>query len=139
MMLLSALPLLELLLFAGLGSGCTFVQRHYRTFFECVYLHPYMGFDHISELQTALNDPNKVVIAQYAPSISVSLVSTYIANHCYYLGLKNLEAGKASIVATLEPVVAAIAAYFFLGEYFTIFGYIGAVMIVAAVILTIIR
>ncbi len=29
--------------------------------------------DHISELQTALNDPNRLVVAQYAPSISVSL------------------------------------------------------------------
>ena len=75
----------------------------------------------------------------WAALISAALVSTYIANHCYYLGLKNLEAGKASIVATLEPVVAAIAAYSFLGEHFTIFGYVGAVMIVTAVILTIIR
>jgi len=70
---------------------------------------------------------------------SVALVSTFIANHCYYLGLKTLEAGKASIVATLEPVVAAIAAYSILGEYFSMLGYVGVSMIVGAVILTIIR
>lgn len=71
--------------------------------------------------------------------ISVAFFSTFLANHCYYLGLKKLEAGKASLVATLEPVVAAIAAYIILGEYFTVLGYFGAVMIVGAVILTIIR
>jgi iron-only hydrogenase group A len=33
--------------------------------------------DHISELQTALNDPETTVIAQYAPSISVSLAEEF--------------------------------------------------------------
>jgi DME family drug/metabolite transporter len=73
----------------------------------------------------------------WAALIAVALVSTFIANHCYYLGLKHLEAGKASIVATLEPVVAAVAAYIILGEYFTGLGYVGAAMIIGAVILTI--
>lgn len=69
--------------------------------------------------------------------IIISVVSTFLANHCYYLGLKYLEAGKASIVATIEPVVAAIAAYIFLGEYFTLLGYMGAGLIILAVISTI--
>lgn len=71
--------------------------------------------------------------------ILVAIVSTFIANQCYYLGLKRLEAGKASIIATIEPVVAATAAYVFLGEKFTLAGYLGAAMIVAAVLLTIVR
>jgi DME family drug/metabolite transporter len=71
--------------------------------------------------------------------ISVSFVSTFLANFCYYQGLKYLEAGKASIVATLEPVVAALTAYVFLGEYFTFTGYIGAILILFAVILTILK
>jgi DME family drug/metabolite transporter len=69
--------------------------------------------------------------------IAVAVLSTFIANYCYYQGLKKLEAGRASIVATLEPVVASITAYIFLGEYFTPLGYLGAVLIVAAVIATI--
>lgn len=75
--------------------------------------------------------------AAWASLVAVSLVSTFIANHCYYLGLKHLEAGKASIVATIEPVIAAVAAYIILGEYFTSLGYVGAAMIISAVILTI--
>lgn len=73
----------------------------------------------------------------WASLVAVSLISTFVANHCYYLGLKYLEAGKASIVATMEPVVAAVAAYIILGEYFTSLGYIGSAMIITAVILTI--
>lgn len=67
----------------------------------------------------------------------VAVVSTFFANYCYYNGLKSLEAGKASIVATIEPVVAAITAYLFLGEYFTPLGYLGAGLVLLAVIATI--
>ena len=73
----------------------------------------------------------------WAALIAISFVSTFLANHCYYQGLKSLEAGKASIVATLEPVVAAVTAYVFLGEYFTSMGYVGAGLILVAVIATI--
>lgn len=71
--------------------------------------------------------------------LGVSFISTFIANYCYYQGLKRLEAGRASIIATLEPIVAAVAAYVFLGEYFTLFGYLGAALIVAAVVITIFK
>lgn len=71
--------------------------------------------------------------------ILVAIISTFVANQCYYLGLKKLEAGKASIVATIEPVVAATAAYFFIGEQFTLLGYIGATLIILAVLLTIVK
>ncbi|MBF0288900.1 MAG: EamA family transporter [SAR324 cluster bacterium] len=73
----------------------------------------------------------------WASLLAVSTISTFIANYCYYQGLKYLEAGRASLVATLEPVVAAGTAYIFLGEYFTIPGYLGAVLIIAAVVATI--
>jgi DME family drug/metabolite transporter len=69
--------------------------------------------------------------------VSVSVISTFIANYCYYNGLKYLEAGRASIVATIEPVIAAVAAYVFLGEYFTFLGYWGAALVIIAVVATI--
>lgn len=75
----------------------------------------------------------------WACLIGVSVVSTFIANICYYKGVTRLEAGRASVVATLEPVVAAIAAYLFFGEYFTPLGYLGAALIVSAVLVTIFR
>lgn len=68
---------------------------------------------------------------------ALSFISTFLAYGLYYMSLKRLEAGRASIVATLEPVVAAVSAYFFLGERFTLLGYFGAFLILAAVIATI--
>lgn len=67
----------------------------------------------------------------------IAVFSTYGAYHCYYAGLKHLEAGRAAIAATLEPVVAAVVAFFWWGEYFSPAGYVGSLLILAAVILTI--
>jgi drug/metabolite transporter, DME family len=69
--------------------------------------------------------------------ISLAVICTYGANSCYYLGLKYLEAGRASITATLEPVVAAVVAYFWWGEMFTVQSYMGSAVILAAVVLMI--
>lgn len=69
--------------------------------------------------------------------ISVSLISTYFANYCYYLGVKYLEAGKASITATIEPVVATVAAYLILGESFGVAFYLGSLIIISAVLISI--
>ena len=70
---------------------------------------------------------------------AVAFFSTFIANYCYYQGLKYLEAGRASIVATVEPVVAALFAYLILNESFTLYGYLGAVVILSAVLITIVK
>jgi len=67
----------------------------------------------------------------------LAVISTYGAYHFYYTGLKYIEAGRASIVATLEPVVAGLAAWYWWGEYFTLTGYAGAVLIISAVIVVI--
>jgi DME family drug/metabolite transporter len=69
--------------------------------------------------------------------ISLAIICTYGANACYYLGLKYLEAGRASITATLEPVVAAVIAYFWWGEVFTVQSYMGSAVILSAVVLMI--
>ena len=69
--------------------------------------------------------------------IAVSIASTYLANCFYYQGVKYLEAGRASIVATIEPVVATAAAYVILGESLSLLGYLGAAVIITAVIITI--
>ena len=74
----------------------------------------------------------------WAAILGVSFISTFLANACYYQGLRHLESGRASIVATMEPVVAAVTAYFFLGEYFSFTGYLGAGIIILAVVLTIV-
>lgn len=68
---------------------------------------------------------------------AMALFSTFGAYHFYYAGLKRVEAGRASIIATAEPVVAALTAWCWWGESFTMYGYLGSVLILAAVVLMI--
>mgnify|MGYP000879242237 CR=1 FL=1 len=69
--------------------------------------------------------------------VALAFFCTYGAYYCYYLGLKYLEASRAAITATLEPVVAAVVAYLWWGEYFTALGYAGSALILAAVVLVV--
>jgi len=69
--------------------------------------------------------------------IVLAFFSTYGAYFFYYLGLRRLEASRASITATLEPVVAAVVAFFWWNERFGVIGYLGSVLIIAAVILVV--
>ena len=55
----------------------------------------------------------------------------------YYKGLKCMEATKASVIATFEPVVAAVFAFILFGEKFSLPGYIGSTMVIAAVFIVI--
>ena len=67
----------------------------------------------------------------------VGILSTYAAYHFYYAGLKRVEAGRASIVATIEPVMAGVVAWLWWDEAFTLIGYAGAVLIILAVVIMI--
>ena len=51
--------------------------------------------------------------------LGIGLISCVFPNILYMRGLQQLEAGHAAILATIEPVVAAIVSYLFLGEAFT--------------------
>lgn len=69
----------------------------------------------------------------------LAFVCTYLAYSIYYAGLKHLEATRASVVATLEPLVASLLAFFLWNETFTPLGYIGATLILLAVLLTVVE
>lgn len=71
--------------------------------------------------------------------IFLALASTYAANLFYYAGLKRLEATKASVVATIEPVVAALVAWLWWGEKFSLLGYLGAVLVLGGVLLMVFK
>lgn len=83
-----------------------------------------------------VNFAHKTPIA-WTAIVLVSVLSTFIPNFCYYKSLKYLEPGSASIIATVEPVVAAVAAFVLFEEYFTLSGYLGAGAILIAVLMTI--
>ena len=65
--------------------------------------------------------------------LGIGLVSCVFPNILYMRGLQQLEAGHAAILATIEPVVAAIVSFLFLGETFTWQKVLGIVLILSAV------
>lgn len=65
----------------------------------------------------------------------IAFVPTYLAYVCYSAGLRRVEATRASVVATVEPVVAAAGAYLLWGERLATAGYLFAVLVLAGVLL----
>ncbi|GGA87796.1 DMT family transporter [Ornithinibacillus halotolerans] len=68
-------------------------------------------------------------------AVGLGLFPTAIAYIVYTYGLKHTEASKASILSTIEPVVATIIGIFVFHEAFTIIQMIGMALIISAVIL----
>ncbi|WP_243091164.1 DMT family transporter [Thermus neutrinimicus] len=71
--------------------------------------------------------------------VFLGIFSTYGAYLAYYAGLKRLPATRASVVATLEPVVANLFAFLFFREVLSPWAYLGAGMVLWAVLLTVRR
>lgn len=67
--------------------------------------------------------------------IALAVISTYGAYSVYYAGLKRLEPTSASVIATIEPVIAAVLAWIWWNESFDWTGYIGSALIISAVLM----
>ncbi len=74
-------------------------------------------------------------IVAWSAIIGIAFMSTYIAYWTYCEGIKRLDPTKAAVLATLEPVVATIAAWAIWGESFSGFGWLGAILIVLTVLI----
>jgi len=77
--------------------------------------------------------------AAWGPLFVIGFASTYLAYALYAAGLVRLEATRASVVATLEPVLASLFAYLWWGEAFRPAGYLGAGLVLLAVLLVVLR
>ncbi len=64
----------------------------------------------------------------------VALVPTYAAYLLYAAGLRRVDPTRAATLATIEPVVAAAAAYVAFGEVLPPLGYLGAAIVLAGVV-----
>ena len=69
----------------------------------------------------------------------LAFFSTYLSNLIYMIGLKNADASKAVLVASLEPVIAAILAAIFFGELFGPLGLVGAALVVLASVVGVVK
>ncbi len=64
-----------------------------------------------------------------------ALITAVIPFLAYTLGLKNVEASKAGIIATLEPMVATLIGILFFSEPLTIMSGLGILLILSAVVI----
>ena len=67
--------------------------------------------------------------------ILTAIVTAVIPFLSYTLGLRSIEASKAGIIATIEPVVATILGFIFFSETITLLSGLGIVLVLAAVII----
>ncbi len=67
--------------------------------------------------------------------VGIAVLSTYLAYWAYCEGIKRLDPTKAAVIATLEPVIATVAAWYIWAEQFTTWGWIGSLLIVSTVII----
>ncbi len=67
--------------------------------------------------------------------IGLGLFSTLLAFLLYTKGLTKVESSRASIMATIEPVVASIMSFLVFGETLLAWQYIGIIIVLAAVLL----
>lgn len=67
--------------------------------------------------------------------IAFGLVSTVFPYLAYTLGLKHVENGRASIIASVEPVVATLFGVFVFKEKLTLMNLLGMILVLGAIVL----
>jgi drug/metabolite transporter (DMT)-like permease len=70
----------------------------------------------------------------WALVIAVAVFSTMLAYVFFVTGLVHVEAGKATLITAIEPVVAITMAMIFLGETMTLLQFLGVLAVLTAVI-----
>jgi DME family drug/metabolite transporter len=80
--------------------------------------------------------PQRFAPSHVAPALSAlayfGLVATWLAQWLYVSGLRRVQASRASIVATVEPVVAGVLGYLWFGEVLDGGQLVGGALVLAA-------
>ena len=86
------------------------------------------GFDKPLELMTAS-------AGNFFFCLATAVVTTYLPYFLYTYGLTGLEAGKASVMASVEPVVATLVGLIAFHELPSAWSVLGIVLVLAAIVL----
>jgi drug/metabolite transporter (DMT)-like permease len=128
---------------AGLASGFTYAMysifgktalRRYRPVTTLTYA---LGFGGV--ILGAVAVPLGAVRLSHTPGawlsiVYLALVTTLAAQWLYLAGLQRVEAGRASLVATIEPVIAAVLGYALLAERLEVWQILGGALVLSAVL-----
>jgi drug/metabolite transporter (DMT)-like permease len=87
-----------------------------------------------------VNPPHAFFSIHYSPLtwlafLYVTVLGTVVPFVLYFMSLAHLEASRTSITSTLEPVVAGVVAFFFLGEKMGFLQIVGGILVIAAIVL----
>ncbi len=104
---------------------------------KAVALVPYLGSIPILALYAYLIEHHILLdtLAQLAISLYISFIPTGLAYVLYSYGLQSVEASRASILSTVEPVSATILAWLLLGEPITLTKALGGSLILLSAII----
>ncbi len=83
---------------------------------------------------TLLADPRA-----FGAVLALAIVSTVVPFGAFLRALHMIDATKASITSTIEPVVAGVAAWFIFGEHLGALQILGGALVIAAVVLSQVR
>lgn len=127
---------------AGLGSGFAYavftvlgkrIRRRYDVLTTILFAYG------IGALALAVVAPPWAVLARFPEATGVLLLMglgpTLLAALLFYAGIRHIDASSASMLATIEPVVAALLALAWLGESIAAATVAGTGLIIAAAIL----
>ncbi|MCA0987132.1 DMT family transporter [Guptibacillus algicola] len=67
--------------------------------------------------------------------IGLGFLSTMLPFIFYTKGLQYVESSRASIIATIEPVVASVVGFFIFNETLSLWQYVGMIMVISSVII----
>jgi drug/metabolite transporter (DMT)-like permease len=84
-----------------------------------------------------ITPPWRIIAAHYDATmwglfLVLAVCSALIPFACFYAGLKQMPPAEAGILATLEPAVAVVSAWVFLGEGLRFYQWIGALFVLLA-------
>jgi drug/metabolite transporter (DMT)-like permease len=88
----------------------------------------------------ALNPPRAFFAVSYAPGTwlafaYITVMGTIIPFVFYLLALEVMEASRVSITSTIEPVLAGVVAFIFLGEKMGPMQVLGGILVIGGIIL----
>ena len=126
----------------GWGLACSFAYAGYYLFGKRYF--PRYGVQTVFMYALLLGaaglaplvDWSTKTTADWAVFLWLAAVPTWAAYFVYGRGLARVEAGRAATVATLEPVVTAVLAYWLWQEELGARGYLGAALVLVGVLLT---
>ncbi|MBU2601829.1 MAG: DMT family transporter [Actinobacteria bacterium] len=141
---LEALSLSAAGILFGLGAAAAFatyilVGEHLQRLHMSVSTSLFYGFSLTTLLLAILQPPWKIAPETFLPGnlallTIVGLVGTLIPFATFFAALRYIDAGRATIVATLEPMVAGVLAFLWFGETLAWPQLLGGALVVGAIV-----